>query len=501
MESNNLLFLILLISIPLFLLKRSLTKKPNLPPSPLKLPIIGHLHLIGPSPHQSLHDLSKKYGPLMHLQLGQVPTLIVSSPKYAQEILKTQDKICASRPALKVPQLMIYGTRDIAFAPYGEFWRHVRKITTLHLLSSKRVQSFRRVRDETVAHMIQNIRNAVGSPSGLVNLSDILYAFTTSVIARVTFGKEFLRPGVIERIHGLVQVNSKLLGGLHLEDCFPGQKWLDLFTGLSGRVEKNFHGWDSLFDESIEDHMRTDGDKGESDFVDVLLALQKEENTKDVFLSKEDIKGILQDMFGAGTDTTYILLEWTMAELVKNPNVMKKAKEEIIEIMKEKSSIDEDDLGQMKYLRAIIKEVLRLHPPVPLAIPRELMEDTTIKNYNIPAGTRIFLNIWSIGKDTEYWESPELFKPERFIDSPLDFKGNDFQFIPFGSGRRICPGMQFAIIDVELALANLIYHFEWKLPSGLEEDMDMTEAPGITTPKKSKLVLVATPSQSTKPLN
>ncbi|KAK1270872.1 hypothetical protein QJS04_geneDACA004271 [Acorus gramineus] len=194
--ANGLFFLILLLSIPLFFLRRSLTKKPNLPPSPLKLPIIGHLHLIDPSPHQSLHDLSKKYGPLMHLQLGQVPTLIVSSPQYAEEILKTQDKIFGSRPALKVPRLLLYGTRDIAFAPYGEFWRHIR-----------------RVRDETVAHMIQNIRNAAGSPPGLVNLGDILYAFTTSVIARVTFREEFLRPGVIERIRKLIEENSKLREG------------------------------------------------------------------------------------------------------------------------------------------------------------------------------------------------------------------------------------------------------------------------------------------------
>ncbi|KAK1319769.1 Cytochrome P450 71A25 [Acorus calamus] len=396
--SNNLLFLILLISIPLFLLKRSLTKKPNLPPSPLKLPIIGHLHLIGPSPHQSLHDLSKKYGPLMYLQLGQVPTLVVSSPEYAQEILKTQDRVFASRPALKVPQLLLYGARDITFSPYGEFWRQVRKITTVHLLSSKRVKSYRVVREESVALMIQSIRNA----SGLVNLSDILYAFTTSIIARVTFGKEFLRPGVTKRIHGLVNENMKLMSGLHLEDCFPGHNWLDFFTGLSGRISKNFHGWDSLFEEAIEDHIRAEGtvvDKGERDFVDVLLGLQMDENTKDdVSLTREDMKAILEDMFAAGTDTIFILLEWAMAELIKNPNAMNKAKEEIIQIMKGKSAIDEDDIDHMMYLRAIIKEALRLHPPAPLSIPHESMEDTMIKNYKIPACTRIILNIWSIGR-------------------------------------------------------------------------------------------------------
>ncbi|KAK1319767.1 Premnaspirodiene oxygenase [Acorus calamus] len=439
----------------------------------------------------------------MHLQLGQVPTLIVSSPEYAEEILKTQDKIFASRPSLKVPRLLLYGTRDIAFAPYGEFWRHIRKITTLHVLSSKRVQSFRRVREETVAHMIQNIRNAAGSPPGLINLSDILYAFTTSIIARVTFREEFLRPGVVEKIRKLIEDNSKLLGRQQLEDCFPGHKWLDLFTGLSGRVEKIFHEWDSLFEEAIEDHIRAEGpavDNGEQGFIDVLLGLHMDENIKDdVILTREDIKGILQDMFAAGTETSYILLEWIMAELVKNPNVMNKAKVEITQIMKGKSTIDEDDLDHMVYLRAIIKEALRLHPPLPLSVPQESMEDTMIKNYKIPARTTVIVNLWSIGRDTEHWESPEMFLPERFIDSPLDYKGLDFQYIPFGGGRRICPGMQFAMIDAKLALANLIHHFEWKLPIGLE-DMDMSDSPGLTTPRKSRIFVVATPSKPIKAL-
>ncbi|KAK1271777.1 Cytochrome P450 71A9 [Acorus gramineus] len=492
------LLLMLLLSVPFFLLRRSLTKKPNLPPSPFKLPIIGNLHLLGPFAHKSFYELSKKYGPIMHLQLGQVPTLVVSSPEFAREVLKTQDKIFASRPSLKATKILFYGSRDIGFSPYGEYWRQVRKISTLHLFNSKRVQSYRGVREETVAHMIENIRLVSTSSSGLVNLSEFIKSYVVDVIARVTFGKAFLGEGVSDKIHRLVEENGKLLLGLHLEDLFPSYKWLEFFTGLNVRATKTFHGWDDLFDELIEAHICTGGgaDEGNSDFVDVLLTLQKEDSRDGAVLTRKDIKGILQDVFGAGTDTSSVLLEWSMAELIRNPNVMTKLKEEIKETIKGKSTVDEDDISQMEYLRAIFKETLRLHPPAPLLIPRESVEDTTIQNYNIPARTRVFVNAWAIQRDTGYWEFPEEFLPERFLHNSLDFNGNDFKFFPFGGGRRICPGIHIGISNFELVLANLIHHFEWKLPNGMKErDFNMDDAPGIVTRKKSPLLLVATDSQ------
>ncbi|KAK1318024.1 Cytochrome P450 71A1 [Acorus calamus] len=230
----------------------------------------------------------------MHLQLGQVPTLVVSSPEFAREVLKTQDKIFASRPSLKATRILFYGGRDIGFSPYGEYWRQVRKISTIHLFNSKRAQSFRGVREETVAHMIENLRLVSTSSSGLVNLSEFIKSYVVEVIARVTFGKAFLGEGVSERIHRLVEENGKLLLGLHLEDLFPSYKWLEFFTGLNARATKTFHGWDDLFDELIEAHIRAGGgaDEGISDFVDVLLTLQKEDSRDGAVLTRKDIKGI-----------------------------------------------------------------------------------------------------------------------------------------------------------------------------------------------------------------
>ena len=184
-----------------------------------------------------------------------------------------------------------------------------------------------------------------------------------------------------------------------------------------------------------------------------------------------------------------------MAELVRKSEVMKKLQDEVRGIASGKGMVREKELNKMVYLKAVVKEVLRLHPPAPLLLPRESMEDCQIQGYDIPKKTRVLINYWAIGRDPKYWEAPEEFHPERFLDSPIDFKGNDFQFIPFGAGRRICPGLHFATSTVELALANLVHQFDWELPHGLtREEFDMAEAPGITIKKKQRLHLVATPS-------
>ncbi|RWV98280.1 hypothetical protein GW17_00038883 [Ensete ventricosum] len=203
-------------------------------------------------------------------------------------------------------------------------------------------------------------------------------------------------------------------------------------------------------------------------------------------------KSNLQDMFSAGTHSSYVTLEYAMTELVLSPKAMRKLQDEV---RKGERMVREEELSDMVYLKAVIKEVLRLHPPVPLLLPRELLEDCRLQGYNIPKKTRVLVNAWAMGRDPNYWEAPEEFKPERFIeDGAMDFKGNDFPFIPFGAGRRICPGMNFSTSTLELALANLVRHFDWELPDGVtSENFDMTEAPGIVVQRKQRLHLVPTP--------
>lgn len=198
----------------------------------------------------------------------------------------------------------------------------------------------------------------------------------------------------------------------------------------------------------------------------------------------------MQDAFAAGTDTTYTVLEWAMTELLRHPNAMQRVQAEARRIAGDKSSITEDDLDQMRYLKAVIKETLRLHPPIPLLIPRESTQDTKVKGYDVAAGTRVIVNSWAITRDPLLWDSPEEFRPERFLNSSIDFKGHDFELIPFGAGRRGCPGIAFSIAVDELVLANLLHKFDWRLPDGVEE-LDMTESTGLTIHKKFPLIASA----------
>ena len=198
----------------------------------------------------------------------------------------------------------------------------------------------------------------------------------------------------------------------------------------------------------------------------------------------------IQDLFSAGSETSATTLNWAMAELMRCPDVMKKAQAELRDSLNGKPKVTEDDLVEMKYLKLIIKETLRLHPAAPLLVPREARDSCKILGYDVPKSTTVFVNAWAIGRDPEYWDDAEEFKPERFECGTVDFKGMDFEYIPFGAGRRICPGMVFAQANIELALAALLYHFDWKLEEGLKpSELDMTEDIGLTVRKKNDLLL------------
>jgi cytochrome P450 len=201
-----------------------------------------------------------------------------------------------------------------------------------------------------------------------------------------------------------------------------------------------------------------------------------------------------QDMFAAGTDTVSTALEWTMAELISNPKEMKRVQEEVRNVISTTGKLTEEIVEKMAYLIAAIKETLRLHPPIPLLVPRELTKDIDSMGYRIPAGTRFIINAWAIGRDPDVWERAEEFLPERFLGSNVDYKGMNSGLIPFGVGRRICPGIGFASATIGLALASLLYHFDWDLPNGMKgKPLDMSEINGISVHKKLNLILEARP--------
>ncbi|XP_042516975.1 cytochrome P450 71AP13-like [Macadamia integrifolia] len=468
-------------------------RKLNLPPGPSKLPIIGNLHQLGNMPHLSLCRLSQKFGPIIHLQLGEIPTVVVSSARVAKEVMKTHDLALARRPQIFSAKHLFYNCTDMAFSPYGAYWRHIRKICILQLLGDKAVESFSFIRQEEVTRLVHRITE---SYPGTTNLSKMLGIYANDIICRAAFGRSFTEGGEYDR-HGfktMLDEFQELLGGLSLGDFFPSMEWIHMITGVKSRLESTARRFDCFFNEVIEEHLNSKKNKGDhQDFVDVLLE-NKNSDISDMPLTMDNIKAIILNMFAAGTDTSFITLDWGMTELIMNPRVMKKAHAEVRSIVGDRRNVLEDDLIQMKYLKAVIKEIFRLHPPAPLLVPRESMEEITVDGYVIPAKTRFFVNAWAMGRDPESWKNPEMFEPERFLERNIDFKGQDFELIPFGTGRRICPAIDFATASVELPLAQLLYSFDWELPPGIQaKDLDMTEVFGITMYRKSNLIVVAKP--------
>ncbi|CAL0325322.1 unnamed protein product [Lupinus luteus] len=467
-------------------------------PSPPKLPIIGNLHQLGLYPHRTLHSLAKKYGALMLLHLGKVQVLVISSADVANETMKTHDRVFSNRPHIKMFDILLYGSKDVSASPYGEYWRQIRSICVLHLLNMKRVQSLRDVRQEEVALLIEKIMHSCSS-SLSVNLSGLLSTVSNDIVCRVALGRKYGR-GFKEV---LVEF-TELLGTFVVGDYVPWLDWLSHISGLYTRANKVAKQIDEFLDHVIEEHINLQkGDRnghassdseGHKDFVDVLLWIQRT-NSIGFSVDPTVIKALILDMFAAGTDTTSTSLEWAMTELIRHPNVMKKLQDEVRNVACNRTHITEDDLGHMPYLKAVIKETLRLHPPIPLLLPRESMQDINLKGYHIAAGTRVIINAWAIARDPAYWDEPEEFKPERFLDSSIDVKGKDFQLIPFGAGRRGCPGTMFVMAVNEIVLANLVHQFDWALAGGIagNESLDMSETVGLTMHRKTPLVVFPTP--------
>ncbi|PKA63310.1 Cytochrome P450 71A25 [Apostasia shenzhenica] len=487
----------------LFLFKLLRRKTTNLPPSPAALPILGNLHQVGRLPHRSLASLSEKYGPLFLVRLGSIPVAVVSSVDIAEEVLKTQDLTFASRPPSSMASRLLYGPRDVIYSPYGPYWRQMRKICVIHLLSLKRVQEIQPILKEEVAILLSEIAGASPAP---VNLSEMVEDLSKDIICRAALGRKCSGG---RRFGEMVKELMDLFGSFPMRDFIPWLGWVDEISGLNARVRRSFIEFDRFLEGVLEEHdiRRRESEEGNGisgvgvdrqsvDFVDVLLSLKEKDDDGLTFtLHRDSIKAILMDMFVAGTETSSTTIEWAMTELLRHPNLMKKTQEEIRRIVGSNSIVDEEeDIEQMEYFKAVVKETLRLHPPVSILIPRAARKDTNLQGYQIPAGTTVFVNAWKIARDPAYWEEPDEFWPDRFLEKDVDHcTGQDFHYLPFGSGRRSCPGASFGLISVHYILANLLHFFNWEIPEERKKEaFDMSELAGVAR-KKLGLVLSASP--------
>ncbi|KAM0885239.1 hypothetical protein ACQ4PT_030474 [Festuca glaucescens] len=462
----------------------------SLPPSPWALPVLGHLHhLAGNLPHRAMRDITRRYGPLVLLRLGRLPVVVVSSAEAAREVMVTHDIDFATRPFTRTLRLAIpEGANGVIFTPYGDEWRQIRKICTVELLSARRVHSFRSIREEEASRLLREVAAAVPA---VANLSEMMAAYVTDSAVRTIIGSRFKNRA---EFLALLDRGSKLAASMSLPDFYPTSRLAMLVSRMPRRVKRLFQEQAAFIDGIVREHQENraataDYDKYHEDLLDVLLRIQGQ---GDIQLSTGDIKAIIIDLFGAGSETGATTLQWTMAELIQTPRVMRKAQDEIRQALAGQTRVTEDSLAGLNYMRLVIKEALRLHLPVPLLVPRECRSDgCQILGFDVPKGTMVLVNAWAISRDPAYWDAPEEFVPERFERAGIDFKGADMEYTPFGAGRRICPGMAFGLANMELALAGLLYHFDWEMPSGLQaSELDMTEEMGAAVRLRNDLLLV-----------
>nr|XP_023880632.1 flavonoid 3'-monooxygenase-like [Quercus suber] len=473
--------------------------KLKLPPGPKSWPIIGNLNAIGPLPHQSFHKLSQKYGPLMQLKFGSVPVVVASSAEMAKQFLKTHDHIFACRPQTAAGKYTTYNYTNISWAPYGPYLRQGRKIYLSELFSSKQLESFEYIRVEERRALLSRLCALSGKP---IRLKEHLSRLTLSVISRIVLGKKYFSESehessivTLKEFQDMLDELFLLNGVLNIGDWIPWLDFLDL-QGYVKRMKAITKKFDRFHDHVIGEHKakrESVKDFVPKDMVDLLLQLADDPNI-DVKLTYDNIKALTQDLVAGGTDTSATTVEWAMSELMKQPHLIKKATEELDRIIGRDRWVEEKDIPQLPYIDAIMKETMRKHPVAVLLAPHLALQDCNVAGYDIRKGTTIFINTWSIGRDTSIWDAPEEFRPERFLGKAIDVKGQNFELLPFGSGRRMCPGYSLGLKMISSSLANMLHGFEWKLPDNMKpEDLNMEEIYGLATPRKFPLVAVMKP--------
>ncbi|XP_055804389.1 cytochrome P450 84A1-like isoform X1 [Solanum dulcamara] len=490
--------------IPLFFLYLFSTSRRKLyPPGPRGWPLIGNMMMMDQLTHRGLAKLAQKYGGVFHLKMGYVHKIVISCPEEARQVLQVQDNIYSNRPKTVAIRYLTYDLADMAFADYGPFWRQMRKLCVMKLFSRKRAESWDSVRDE-VDSMVRIVTTNTGTS---VNIGELVFCLTRNIIYRAAFGTSS-DEGQDDFIK-ILQEFSKLFGAFNMADFIPWLGWIGQ-QGLNVKLAKARASLDGFIDSIIDDHIERkkanvtiDDGYRDTDMVDELLAFYSEETKVNesednlqnaIRLTRDNIKAIIMDVMFGGTETVASAIEWAMANLMKSPEDLKKVQQELANVVGLNRKVEESDFEKLTYLKCCLKETLRLHPPIPLLL-HETAEESTISGYYIPAKSHVVINSFAIGRDKNSWEDPDTFKPCRFLKEGVpDFKGGNFEFIPFGSGRRSCPGMQLGLYALEMAVAHLLHCFTWELPDGMKpSELKMDDIFGLTAPMANRLVAVPTP--------
>ncbi|KAK3434489.1 hypothetical protein EUGRSUZ_D01958 [Eucalyptus grandis] len=474
-----------------FITKKTKPSPSNLPPGPPPLPVIGNLLELGNLPHKSLAKLAHTYGPIIKLQLGAITTVVISSPTLSREILQTHDVSFANRMIPDAVTAFNQGMHSLPWVPVSPLWRNLRRIFNVHLFSNMKLDSTQHLRRKKVQELLAHVETSA-RVGGEVEIGEA--AFTTSInfLADAMFSLDLVdrSSGSAKEFKETVWQIMAEAGKPNVVDFFPVLRKIDP-QGTRRRMTRYFGKMFDLFDQLIEGRLRlreTPGSPRTNDVLDSLLDMCED---KEEDMDKSQLKPLLLDVFVAGADTTSSSVEWAMAELLHNPEKLSKAQAELHQVMGKGSLVNEPDVARLPYLQAIVRETFRMHPPVPLLLPRKCGADLEVGGYTIPEGAQVFVNVWAIGRDPTLWEDPDVFSPERFLGSEVDVKGHDFELTPFGGGRRICIGLPLALRMLHMMLGLLLNCFDWTLADGVvPEDMSMEDKFGITLGKAQPLKAV-----------
>ncbi|KAJ9564026.1 LOW QUALITY PROTEIN: hypothetical protein OSB04_009186 [Centaurea solstitialis] len=492
--SSNTFFLI----VPTFIFLYFLTTKfirwksgnaARLPPGPYPFPIMGNIFELGKNPHIALTSLSKTYGRLMTLKLAPSPLL------YPQPNLPKKSFSNTTYPSLDTGRAANHHLFSILWLPVGDQWRRLRKISKEYLFSVQQLDAGQPLRREKIQELVDYVHECFTNRKP-INIGLVAFTTTFNVLSNFIFSTDMARYDSHESQEFKDAVSSlvDVLGKPNLADFFPLLKPFDpqgLLREANVYIGKSIAILDGMVEQRLQATAKSSSHAVSStnDVLDLLLDLSRKNESE---FSRNDVVHLLFDLISAATDTTTSTLEWAMAELVRNPKKMAKTRSELEEFAgKDTMIIEESDIGKLPYLEAVVKETLRLHPPAPFLIPHKALCDVEIGGFVVPKDAQILCNVWAIGRDPTVWSNPHEFMPERFLDVDIDYKGRDFELIPFGSGRRICPGLPLAHRMLHLMLGSLIRKFDWELEGETRaEDMDMSERFGITLHKSVPLVAI-----------
>ncbi|CAM0951618.1 unnamed protein product [Alopecurus aequalis] len=452
--------------------KNPKTSNARRPPGPVPIPLFGNIFDLQGEPHHALARLAKVHGPVMSLKFGTTNAIVASSASGARDVLYKHDHLLAARSITDAGRALGNHERSIVWLPCtSPLWKRLRAVCTNHLFSPRGLDATRAVREEKVRELVGCLGGHAGET---VDVGRVVFSGVLNLVSNVLFSEDVAdmsSDGAQELemlIKGMVEEFTKP----NLSDLFPVLSVLDL-QGRRRRSAQHLRRFSDFFDRIVGRRMKGGGGERKEDFLDVLLQLHSEDQ-----LGLDALNCFLSDLFISGAETNSITVEWTMAELLRQPAVMSKVRDELREALGSKRHPDESDIGKMPYLRAVVMETMRLHPASPLMMPHEAMADgAEVGGYEVPKGTKVIVNLWAIMRDPATWTQPEDFVPERFLGADVDFRGKDqVEFMPFGAGRRACPGTPMATRVVTLILASLLHAFEWRLPEGMQpRDVDVRD--------------------------